>query len=302
MRVPAERVALAAFLAEAVLAGGNAVGVRYSNRELDPLWGAGLRFSLAALLLTSVMAAMRLALPRGRALVGAVAFGALMFGATFGLAYYALVRLHAGLGQTILALVPLATLLLAVAQRQERLRGAAVAGTLLAFAGVALISGLSERESVPLLSLLASLGAVFCFAQATVLVRWFPPVHPVTLNAVGMAAGALVLVALSVIGGEAIAVPQRAETWLALAYMVVIGSGVVFVLYVVVVRLWSASRAAYGFVITPIVTVLLSAWLDDEPITVALVVGGMLVLVGVYVGALRQVQAAAPALSEPSYH
>ena len=287
MRLPAERVALSAFLAEAVLAGGNAVGVRYSNRELDPLWGAGLRFSLAALLLTSVMVVMRLAFPRGRALVGAVAFGALMFGATFGLAYYALVRLHAGLGQTVLALVPLATLLLAFAQRQERLRRAAVAGTLLALAGVALISGLSEREAVPLLSLLASLAAVFCFAEATVLVRWFPPVHPVTLNAVGMATGALVLLVLSVIAGESMAFPQRGATWLALGYTIVIGSGVVFVLYVVVVRLWSASRAAYGFVITPVVTVLLSAWLDDEPLTAGLVVGGALVLVGVYVGALR---------------
>ena len=270
-----------------MLAGGNAVGVRFSNRELDPLWGAGLRFSLAALLLGCVMAAMRLGLPRGRALAGAIVFGALMFGATFGLAYYALVRIHAGLGQTLLALVPLATLLLAVVQRQERLRAAAIAGTLLSLVGVALISGLSERESVPLLSLLAVLGAVFCFAQATVLVRHFPPVHPVTLNTVGMATGALVLIVLSLLFGESIVVPEQAETWIALAYMIAIGSGVVFVLYVVVIRLWSASRAAYGFVVTPVVTVLLSAWLDDEPITTGLVFGGVLVLAGVYIGALR---------------
>jgi drug/metabolite transporter (DMT)-like permease len=291
----AERVALAAFLAEAVLAGGNAVGVRYSNRELDPLWGAGLRFSLAALLLGAVMAVLRLALPRGRALLGAVVFGALMFGVAFGLAYYALVRIHAGLGQTVLALVPLATLLLAVAQRQERLHGAAVAGTVLAFAGVALISGLSDREAVPLSSLIASLGAVLCFAQATVLVRRFPPVHPVTLSALGMASGALILIALSVLVGESVTMPERAATWLALAYTVVVGSGVVFVLYIVVIRLWSASRAAYGFVITPVVTVLLSAWLDDEPVTAALVLGGALVLVGVYVGALRPAALATPA-------
>jgi drug/metabolite transporter (DMT)-like permease len=61
----------------------------------------------------------------------------------------------------------------------------------------------------------------------------------------------------------------------------------VFVLYLVVVRLWSASRAAYTFVLIPIVTVLLSAWLDDEPIGLGLVLGGSLVLAGVYIGALR---------------
>jgi drug/metabolite transporter (DMT)-like permease len=297
MHVRVERLALAAFIAESVLAGGNAVGVRFSNRELDPLWGASLRFSLAALLLGAVMAAMRLTLPRGRALIGAVLFGALMFGATFGLAYYAFVRIHAGLGQTLLALVPLATLLLAVAQRQERLRAAAIAGTVLALVGVAVISGLSERESVPLLSVLAMLAAVFCFAQATVLVGHFPPVHPVTLNAVGMATGAVVLVVLSLLFGESIVLPERATTWLAVAYMVVIGSGVVFVLYVVVIRLWSASRAAYGFVVTPVVTVLLSAWLDDEPITSGLVLGGVLVLAGVYFGALRPASVAQPTVA-----
>ncbi len=295
MQFGAERLALAAFVAESVLAGGNAVGVRFSNRELDPLWGAGLRFTLAALLLGSVVALMRLELPRGRALAGAIVFGALLFGATFGLAYYALVRIHAGLGQTLLALVPLATLLLAVVHRQERLRAAALTGTLLSVVGVGLISGLSERESVPLLSLLAVLGAVFCFAEATVLVRHFPPVHPVTLNAVAMATGAVVLIALSLLVGEDIVVPEQAATWLALAYMVVIGSGVVFVLYVVVIRLWSASRAAYGFVVTPVVTVLLSAWLDDEAITLALVFGGLLVLAGVYIGALRPAVGPEPA-------
>ncbi len=294
MHLDRDRVALAAFFAEAVLAGGNGVGVRFSNRELDPLWGAGLRFGLAAGLLVAVMGAMKLAVPRGHAFAGALLYGLLTFGGAFGLAYYALVRLHAGLAQTLLALVPLATLLLAVAQRQERLRGAAVAGTVLAVAGIALISGVSERESVPLLSVLAVLGAVLCFAQGTVLVRRFPTVHPVTLNAVGMAVGAATLLGLSLLVGESIAMPEETATWVALAYMVAIGSGVVFVLYALVIRFWSASRAAYAFVVTPVVTVLLSAWLDDEPITGGLVAGGALVLAGVYVGALRPAEGRLP--------
>jgi len=187
MSLDRDGTALAAFIAGTMLAGGNAVGVRVSNRELDPLWGAGLRFLLAVCLLGAVMVVMRLTLPRGRAPLGVVLYGALIFGGAFSFAYYALVRIHAGLGQTLLALVPLATLLLAVLQRQERLRLAAVVGTLLSIAGLGVISGLSGGESPPVLSLLAVLGAVLCFAQATVLVRHFPPVHPVTTNALGMA-------------------------------------------------------------------------------------------------------------------
>jgi drug/metabolite transporter (DMT)-like permease len=286
-----ERLALVAFLAEATLAGGNAVGVRFSNRELAPLWGAGLRFSLAGLLLLAIMAALRLRLPRGRALGGAALYGLTIAGA-FALAYEALVHIHGGLGQTVLALVPLATLLLAVAQRQERLRLSGVVGCLLAVGGVAVVYGFSLGTPVPLLSLLAVLGAVLCFAEGTVVLRRYSEIHPVTMNAVGMAAAAVVLVAASLFAGEPRVLPTRAETWIALGYIAVIGSIVVFVLYMIVVRLWNASRASYAFVITPVVTVLLSAWLDDEPIGLGLVLGGLLILVGVYIGALRPARAA----------
>jgi len=127
MTRPREGLPTAAFAAIAVLVGGNAVGIRFSNRELDPLWGAGLRFALAAALLGAVMAILGLELPRGRALAGALLFGLLDVGGAFALGYYALVELHAGFGSVLLALVPLATLLLAVLQGQERIRVAAVA-------------------------------------------------------------------------------------------------------------------------------------------------------------------------------
>jgi len=283
-----ERAVLAAFIAGAVLAGGNGIGIRFSNRELDPLWGAGLRFLLAAVLFLGVMALLRLSLPRGRALGGVLLFGLLQFGATYALAYYALVELHAGFGQILLALVPLMTLLLAVAQRQERLRLAGVGGTLLALAGVAIMSRAPLRDSLPVLSVLAALGSALCFAQAAVLVRWIPRVHPVTMNAIGMTAGAAALLAASALAGETLELPEQAATWGAVAYLVTFGSIAVFLLYLYVLRRWAASRAAYSFVLIPIVTVALSAWLDDEPIGLGLVVGGALVLLGVYVGALRR--------------
>lgn len=285
---------LAAFIISAILAGGNAVAIRFSNRELAPIWGASLRFVLAAVLLVGVMGALRLALPRGRALMGALLFGLFQFGGAFGLYYYALVRVHAGLGQTLLALVPLATLLLAVVQHQERLRAVAVVGTLLGLVGVSLISRDPLRESVPLLSLLAVLGSVLCFAEAAVLARRFPRVHPVTMNTVGMVASAGVLVGASTILGEPHLLPSRVATWAALGYVAAIGSVVVFLLYVFVLQYWTASRAAYLMVVIPFVTVLLSAWLDDEPVGGGLLLGGLLILTGVYVGALRPARASPP--------
>jgi len=197
------------------------------------------------------------------------------------------VRLHAGLAQTLLALVPLITLLLAVIYRQERLRVAAVFGTLLALLGIALISGAPFQAALPLPSLLAVLGSAFCVSQAAVLVRCFPQVHPVTMNAVGATTAVALLLAGTLIAHESLVLPQRVATWLAIGYLVPIGTVLVFTLYLVVLRYWAASRAAYTFVLVPIVTILLSAWLDNERVGVGLVLGGLLVGAGVYVGALR---------------
>jgi drug/metabolite transporter (DMT)-like permease len=293
------RLVILAFAAETLLAGANGVAIRFSNRELAPVWGAGLRFAVAAVLIVSVMLALRLALPRGRALLGSVLFGLLQFAGAFGFFYYALVQIHAGLGQTLLALVPLATLLLAVAQRQERLSGAAVVGTLLGLAGIGLISLDPWREPIPPLALLAVLLSVLCFAQALVLVRRLPPIHPVALNAVGMVTGALVLLGASILLGEPKVLPQRIETWAALAYIVVIGSVAVFLLHVYVAQHWTASRAAYVMVVIPLVTITLSAWLDQEPVTGGLLLGGLLVLGGVYLGALRNRRDSYPLVEDP---
>jgi drug/metabolite transporter (DMT)-like permease len=133
-----------------------------------------------------------------------------------------------------------------------------------------------------------------CFAQAAVLVRRLPPVHPITMNAVGMIAGTVVLFAGALATGETLELPQGAATWAAVIYLVTLGSVAVFLLYVFVLRRWAASRAAYAFLFSPIVSLALSAWLDDEPVTAGLILGGVLVLGGVYVGALR------PSVSVPT--
>ena len=161
----------------------------------------------------------------------------------------------------------------------------------MAVLGVATMTGASLGDEAPVWSVAAALGGAAALAWAAVIVRGFPTVHPVTMNAVAMATGAVLLLGGSLALGEETAVPQRGETVAAIGYLVVIGSVVVFVLYLVVLARWSASRASYEFVLIPIVTLALSAWLDDEPIGLGLVAGGLLVLAAVYVGALRPARA-----------
>ncbi|MGB8362713.1 MAG: DMT family transporter [Acidimicrobiia bacterium] len=282
-----ERLVLPAFLASALFGGGNAIAIKFSNAELDPVWGATLRFGLAAILMWGLLTIRREKLPRGRALVGAVLYGVLAFGAAFALGFYALVELDAGFATVLLSTVPLLTLLLAVAQRQEKMRREALIGSIVALGGIALMVGLSFEGSVPILPVLAMLGGAALISEATIIVRWFPGSSPVALNAVGMTAGSLVLITLTFLVGNRVALPAQAETWTALAYMVVVGTGVVFNLYLFVLEYWEASRAAYGFVLVPPVTIALSPWLLGETVNLGLLTGGALVVAGVYLGALR---------------
>lgn len=282
------RGTLVAFLVGAVLSSGNPIAVKFSNAELDPFWGATLRFTLAAGLMLLVMAVLRLRFPRGRALLGAVLYGVFNFGLAFACLFYALVELGAGFLQVLLAVIPLITLLLVVVQRLERLRVTAVVGAVLAFVGVLLMSQFALDASVSLTTILVAMAAAFCLAEGAVLVRIFPPEHPVSLNAVGMVVGAIILFIGSLLVGNERVLPTLTETWLALAYMVVIGSGVVFVLWVFVLKRWEASRAAYNFVLLPPITLFFSHFITGEEVGVELILGAMLILAGVYIGALRQ--------------
>jgi drug/metabolite transporter (DMT)-like permease len=103
-----------------------------------------------------------------------------------------------------------------------------------------------------------------------------------------MLTGALALLSASILLGEPKVLPRRIETWTALVYVFAVGSVVVFLLHVYVAQRWTASRAAYVMVVIPLVTISLSAWLDQEPVTGGLLLGGLLVLGGVYLGALRK--------------
>jgi drug/metabolite transporter (DMT)-like permease len=287
-------LAIAQFLACAVLAGTLAVGTRISNRELAPFWGAGSRVIVSALLLLAVLMILRLPLPRGRLLVGAMIFGALNFGGNMGLSYYGMVHVHAGVAALLFATAPLATLLLSVVQRNDRLRWVSVWGSVLAVLGVFLMTRAPLGGGVPASSVVAIVLAVVCLAQATVVVRRLPGLHVISLNAVGMATGGVVLLVASVTTGEKIAVPTLAETWVAMGYLVLAGCAV-FVLYVRVIDGWGPSRAAYAFTLAPVVTICLSTWLDDEPLHAGLILGGVVVVAGVYIGALRAPRRAAPA-------
>ena len=283
-----DRLTLVAFTLLVVLGGTNFIAVRFTNFELPPFWGATLRFAVSALIFWVALFVGRHSLPRGRAFVGVVIYGALSFGLSYAFLYWGLVHVQAGIASVVLALVPLVTFFFALAHRLETFRWRGLLGALVAVGGIALAFGEQPSGSLPIAPLLALLAGAACIAEAGVVAKLYPRIHPVVVNALAMLVGTLILLALSLLAGEARVLPSAPQTWAAFIYLVLFGSVTVFVLFLFVIRRWTASATSYTFVLFPFVAVALSAWLEGEAITLPFLLGGLLVLLGVWAGALAR--------------
>lgn len=279
---------LLVFALVTLIGGTNFVAVRFSNRELAPFWGAGLRFAIAGALLVAFALWRHIPLPRGAALPGVLLFGIVNFGVTYALAYWGLLQAPAATAATFVALVPLLTFFMTLALGMERFRWAGLVGGLISLAGVAVVFADQLRVNVPFVAL----GALFLqgvgIAGATVLLKRLPRTHPIGTNAIAMLPGAAFLLALALLAGEQLALPSRPDVVPAFLYLVTVGAIGLFSGVVYVVQHWTASASAYMTVLFPIVTVAVGAAIAGETVSPQFVAGALLVTFGTYIGAIAQ--------------
>jgi drug/metabolite transporter (DMT)-like permease len=286
--VSERRINVAAFVATALIGGGNPVGVAIAVDELDPFWAAAIRFLAAGAIFAIAMLVLRIPVPRGRALLGALVYGGFAFFASFALLFWGLQETPPGTTQVIIALSPLFTLLFAVAHGLERFRLRALIGALVALVGLVFLAADRIQADVPILSLLAVVGGGALLAESAVIVKLTPRTHPAASNAIGMLVGGALLLLLSALVGDTWRAPAQSDTWAAMVFLVLGGSVAVFGLYLFLLGRWSASATSYILLLQPVATITYSALLTDEPITPALFVGAAVVLIGVYIGAFSR--------------
>ena len=260
--------------------------MRITYAELPPFSvGAG-RFIIGALVFWVLVFFRKIPLPRGRALLGAVIFGFLSVGLSFILMSWGLVKTPASTYQVLMALVPLLTLFFAYLHGVERIGWQGLLGSVLAVAGIAVVVSGSKVSSLSLPHVLAIIAGAACLAEAAVVAKKFPRNHPIMTNAIAMTVGSIMLTGASLVTGEQWVIPKLTSTWIAFAYLVVFVTIIVFMLYLYVLGRWTASGTSYGFVLTPMITVVVASLLAGEQITWNFAIGAVLVLSGVIFGAL----------------
>ncbi|QQG48204.1 MAG: EamA family transporter [archaeon] len=283
---PDSRV-LVAFTLVVLFLGVNFVAVRFSNQELPPFWGATLRFAIASAVLFVVVGVRRVPLPKDGAFTGAVLLGATAFGGNFALIYWGLLHVTSATAAIIFATVPAMTFLMAAGAKLEKFRWGALLGAAVALVGIAFIFAEQLGSSYPLGSLVAIFLGAALAAASGVIVKKFPRGHPVSINAVGMSVGTAILFVVSLVSGEHQAYPVMARTWIALGWLVT-SSVVAFVLLVWVIYHWTASASSYTSLLSPLVTFVVASAIAGESISLVFLAGSAVVLVGVYLGAIRR--------------
>jgi drug/metabolite transporter (DMT)-like permease len=188
-----------------------------------------------------------------------------------------------GLAALLVATVPLWLLGIDAGLNHSRLGLAPLAGLALGLAGVGLLSGLGARAAgISGWGVVIILAAAAAWALGTIMAgRVTLPASPLLASGMQLLCGGAALLALSGSTGEfgSLRLAEvSARSWLALGYLIVIGSIVAFSAYGIAVRaLPTATVATYAYV-NPVIAVLLGTLILNERLTPAMLGGGALIV------------------------
>ena len=202
---------------------------------------------------------------------------------------------HTGL---IVALGPVMVLVIAVVVRLEVLTAGKFAGMMIAFAGVGILTADKAAQGsgghgAGDLILLAS---TLVFAVYTVLMKEAAnQFDALTLNTLTFVLGAVMMLpvcarAVSVTNWTALTL----QAWWGLAFLIVIGSVISYLVFAYVLTELAASRAAAFNYLQPVIASALGIWLLSERLTSKVLIGGSLILLGVYLTERERGEEATP--------
>ena len=281
-------------LATVVMWSANFIVVKAAIGVLGPLTFTSLRYVVAAatlfLLVRWRLGPVR---PPARAALTMVALGMLGFGAYQLLWSVGLTQITAGNSALIIAAAPVLTAILAAAVGLDRLTPPKLLGALVAFCGVSVV--IAAGHELALGSSLAgsalTLAASVLWAVYTVAAtRMLREVDPLQATAWAVLGGMLFLLPFGV--WERLtspAVTLTAPSVLAILYSGALAAGIANVFLFNAIRLVGPTRVTASQFLVPFGAVLLGAWLLDEPVGPAQVIGGAVIILGVWLTRRRTI-------------
>jgi drug/metabolite transporter (DMT)-like permease len=266
--------------------GLNAVAIKFSNEGIAPLFGAGLRSVIATVCLMIWMIRKRLELFPGRLMDGLIV--GFLFGAEFGLLYFALLYTTASSAWILLYTTPFFHALGAhFFLIGDRLSWNKAAGMILSFAGIIILlsTHLGLPSNMQIAGDLLAIGAAVLWALTTVYIkrRLVTAVSPYHTLFYQILFSIPILLLFSFVFQET----QISHIdWLILLSIAYQGILVAFFSYLgwfFLVHTYAVSRLSSFSFLTPVFATLAGVGLLNEPLTLRLIVSLILVCIGIYI-------------------
>ena len=213
------------------------------------------------------------------------------------------VSVSAATGAILIATAPLFTLLVSVAWGKERLKPLALAGSLLAFAGVALVVffGRGQAELTLARKALVVLIAPACWAVYSVFMRPLVQRHGGLLTTgLSLSLGALTLLPLGLRWGTEPLAALEARHWAWLLFLAFLSTILGYALWNNALKHRTASQVAVYVYFNPVVAAVVAYLFLGETLTAWFLTGAALVLAGVVLVNRSRMAPSPPAPAPPA--
>jgi drug/metabolite transporter (DMT)-like permease len=275
-----------------VVWGSTYLGIAIAVDSVPPFVMAAIRFLIAGAVLMAWSIAREgraFVVPSRREWRDSAIVGALLLGGGMGMVAFGEQTVPSGIAALLVAMMPVWVAILGGIFLGERLPRLAVVGIVVGFAGVAILVGPSAvggsgaLDPLGLAALLLSpiawaTGSLFASHRATL------PRRPLVATGLQMVLGGLVLALMATLSGELAAFDLSAVTrdsFLALAYLTVVGSLLAFTVFGWMLRVAPLPLVATYAYVNPVVAVILGWLVLGETIDPRTVVAGTVIIVAV---------------------
>mgnify|MGYP002366366313 FL=1 len=255
--------------------------------NMPPLQMAGLRQTIAGLIVVIYFLLKGAAVPKSRDLLFYVFLGFLLISCSNGLTTWAIKFIPSYLGALISALMPFVMILANFLFFKEKISRWALFGLIIGFSGVLfLLSSFFEElnNSNFIFGVLLTLVGVCTWTTGTLLtIRNKRNLDPYTGIGWQMLFGGLILYFASWVGGQQ--VPLRTvplQTWGLIAYLIAVGSIICFMCYLYALKYLPMGMVSIYVYMNPLVALLMGILFLNEKLTFSIVVGALTILVGIY--------------------
>jgi drug/metabolite transporter (DMT)-like permease len=224
--------------------------------------------------------------PKGKQWKSIIILSLLNFVLSNGLSTWGVKYISSGLGAIIGAMVPLWIVFISIF-KGERITRLAVLGILVCFGGVCVIFYehlLDFLQPDFQFGIILSIAATITWAFGTLYTKKkaasFNPYFSLGLQ---MFISSIFLFAF--VGATGASIPLSEipmNSWLSIAYLVIIGSVLTFIAFIYALQKLPTELSSLYAYVNPIVAVILGSFIFGEALTVAIVFGGSITLIGLY--------------------